>query len=106
MRGHWRSASACAARSTARTRQPILEWETHLRKAVKVERFLSVIRRGGTIEEAKEIFQDTAISAYQRRLIAEKAASADVFTRMRIFYCLGKVLGDSQEGEAYIKPGF
>lgn len=71
-----------------------------------VERFLSVIRRGGTIEEAKEIFQDAAISAYQRRLIAEKAASADVFTRMRIFYCLGKVLGDSQEGEAYIKRAF
>lgn len=73
---------------------------------LKVERFLSVIRRGGTIEEAKEIFQDAAISAYQRRLIAEKAASADVFTRMRIFYCLGKVLGDSQEGEAYIKRAF
>lgn len=71
-----------------------------------VERFLSVIRRGGTIEEAKEIFQDAAISAYQRLLIAEKAASADVFTRMRIFYCLGKVLGDSQEGEAYIKRAF
>lgn len=104
----WVSAervSLCSSFNSADT-AAILEWETHLRKAVKVERFLSVIRRGGTIEEAKEIFQDAAISAYQRRLIAEKAASADVFTRMRIFYCLGKVLGDSQEGEAYIKRAF
>ena len=104
----WASAervSLCSSFNSADT-AAILEWETHLRKAVKVERFLSVIRRGGTIEEAKRIFQDAAISAYQRRLIAEKAASADVFTRMRIFYCLGKVLGDSQEGEAYIKRAF
>ncbi len=104
----WVSAervSLCSSFNSADT-AAILEWETHLRKAVKVERFLSVIRRGGTIEEAKKIFQDAAISAYQRRLIAEKAASADVFTRMRIFYCLGKVLGDSQEGEAYIKRAF
>ena len=104
----WASAervSLCSSFNSADT-AAILEWETHLRKAVKVERFLSVIRRGGTIEEAKKIFQDAAISAYQRRLIAEKAASADVFTRMRIFYCLGKVLGDSQEGEAYIKRAF
>lgn len=97
--------SLCSSFNSADT-AAILEWETHLRKAVKVECFLSVIRRGGTIEEAKKIFQDAAISAYQRRLIAEKAASADVFTRMRIFYCLGKVLGDSQEGEAYIKRAF
>ena len=104
----WASAervSLCSSFNSADT-AAILEWETHLRKAVKVERFLSVIRRGGTIEEAKKIFQDAAISAYQRRLIVEKAASADVFTRMRIFYCLGKVLGDSQEGEAYIKRAF
>ena len=104
----WVSAervSLCSSFNSADT-AAILEWETHLRKAVKVERFLSVIRRGGTIEEAKKIFQDAAISAYQRRLIVEKAASADVFTRMRIFYCLGKVLGDSQEGEAYIKRAF
>lgn len=104
----WASAervSLCSSFNSADT-AAILEWETHLRKTVKVERFLSVIRRGGTVEEAKEVFRDATISAYQFRLIEEKAASADTFLRMRIFYYLGKVLGDSQEGEAYIKRAF
>ena len=84
----------------------ILAWETHLRKTVKVERFLSVIRRGGSVEEAKAVFGQADISDYQFRLIAEKAAAADVFLRIRIFYFLGKVLGDSAAGEAYGKRAF
>lgn len=84
----------------------ILAWETHLRKTVKVERFLAIIRRGGSVEEAKAVFRQADINDYQFRLIEEKAAAADTFMRIRIFYYLGKVLGDSAAGEAYGKRAF
>jgi fucokinase len=104
----WQEAermSLCSSFNGADT-QSLLEWETHLRKTVKVGRLLDTIRGGGTVEEACAVFHDATISPYQIRVLEEKAAEADSATRMRIYYYLGKILADQPEGETYTLRAF
>ena len=84
----------------------ILEWETHLRKTVKVENFLRIIRCNGTVSEAVGVFRNATLNAYQLRLIEEKLTQAASAVRMRTYYALGKVLENESRGEVYIRKAF
>lgn len=107
-RAAWEQAermSLCTSFHAADT-AAILEWETHLRKTVKVERLVELIRRGGTVEEARTIFRRATISPYQFRLIEQKAAAAEPSLRLRLYYYLGQILENTPAGEEYVQKAF
>ncbi len=70
----------------------IIDWQTHLRKIVKIEKLLRLIDNGGTIDEAYTIFQDSDISLSQMQILEDKAERSALYVKMRIFYFLGRIL--------------
>lgn len=85
--------------------QAILDWQTQVRKRVKLEKLLNAIRDGQTCETAAQVFAGAAIDDEQKRWLEERAEASDSTLRTRIYFYLGKILG-GVEGEAYMDRAF
>lgn len=83
----------------------MLEWNTRLRKIVKIERMMHIIDEKGTVEEARKVFSNRKIDKKAIEWAEKKIPAEDCLKRMKLYYYIGKILGGS-EGEMYLEKCF
>ena len=95
-------ASSAAAADTRAN----LEWEKRLMDTVMVEKLWKLIVQGATLEQARALFRNAPISQRQLRLIEAKAAASDAHMRLRIWFFVSKMIGETPSGEIYAQRAF
>ena len=85
--------------------EALLEWNTRLRKIVKIERMMQIINEHGTVEEAKKVFLNRVIDKKAIEWAENKIPESDCINRMRLYYYIGRIL-DGNQGQEYIEKAF
>ena len=84
----------------------IIAWDTRMQDLVKMGRLLEVIRRGGTVDEAKGLLEPTrALTSTQTEWVDSQLTASDFPGRVRLNYYIGCLIGGI-EGDKYIARCF
>ena len=103
----WKKASRTSLYSSFNNADTsaLLEWNTRIRKIVKIERMMHIIDEHGTVEDAKKVFSNRELDAKVIEWAESKIPANKCIERMRLYYYIGKIIGGRQ-GETYIEKAF
>lgn len=83
----------------------LIAWDKRMKEVVRMDKLSKLIRRKGTVEEAKVFFTSNVLTKVQKEWLEHRLLKADIAERMRLHYYIGKCIG-GMSGERHLDNCF